>query len=326
MTATPAIPDSANAEQGDRSGFPDVLLIDDSSFIHSLLEKKLGHEPINLHGARSAAEGLEMAERIRPALILLDLTMPEIDGFQALRRIKDTPGLMDSQVIVISSSDDTEDKVAGLELGACDYVTKPFNMPELRARMRSALRMHEVLALLAERAQVDGLTGIGNRSSFDDRLAEELSHRERAGAPLTVAMCDIDFFKKVNDTFGHAAGDEVIRGFARIFTQSLRKSDIPFRFGGEEFAILLRDTSAEQAAPVLERVRQTIEQTRWPAHPEHMVTCSFGLCDQPAGDPKKPLSWIKTADEALYAAKKAGRNRIFVADSKGQHSALKLAS
>lgn len=172
-----------------------------------------------------------------------------LDGFQALRRIKESPKLTDTQVIVISASDDTEDKIAGFELGACDYVTKPFNLPELRARMRSALRIHELLTLLAERAQVDGLTGIGNRSCFDERIAEELSHRDRMGSDLTVALCDIDHFKKVNDSYGHAAGDE-----------------------------------------------------------------------------QNPEDWLKTADDALYAAKHAGRNRIYAGTDSGSQSALKLAS
>jgi diguanylate cyclase (GGDEF)-like protein len=304
---------------------PDVLLIDDSEFIHALLRSKLEHEPIAMHSAMSADEGIAMAGAIRPALILLDLTMPHMDGFQALRRLKESPALTDTQVIVISASDDTEDKVAGLELGACDYVTKPFNMPELRARMRSALRVHELLTLLAERAQVDGLTGIGNRACFDERIAEEISHRDRTGASLTVALCDLDYFKKINDTFGHAAGDEVIRGIARMFTKLLRKTDISCRFGGEEFAILLRDTDAPHASPVLERVRIAIERTRWPSHPDHNVTCSFGLCDRPVGDPRDPLQWIKTADGALYAAKGAGRNRIFIGNEDGTQSPLKLA-
>lgn len=325
-------PNIQSADQGtvddrtDRESTPDVLLIDDSEFIHALLEKKFEHEPITLHGAMDGLSGIALAEQIRPALILLDLSMPGIDGFQTLRRLKDSPNLMDTQIIVVSASDDTEDKVAGLELGACDYVTKPFNLPELRARMRSALRVHELLTLLAERAQVDGLTGIGNRSSFDERIEEELAQRDRSGASLTVALCDLDHFKQINDNFGHAAGDDVLRGIARIFTGMLRKGDIACRYGGEEFAILLRDTDSGQAAQILDRIREAVEQKRWNLHPEHGVTCSFGVCDEPSGDPKDPENWLKTADDALYAAKRAGRNRIFVGDSSGRQTALKLAS
>ncbi len=321
-------PEPEDRNPGDTNGaaLPDVLLIDDSDFIHSLLITKFEHEPITLHCALDGDSGLELALKIRPALILLDLSMPGIDGFQTLRRLKETPQLMDTQVIVISASDDTEDKVAGLELGACDYVTKPFNLPELRARMRSALRVHELMTLLAERAQVDGLTGIGNRSSFDERIVEELAHRDRSGENLTVALCDLDHFKQVNDNYGHAAGDEVLRGIARLFTTMLRKEDIACRYGGEEFAILLRDADAAQATQVLDRIRTTLEAMRWSQHPEHHVTCSFGLCDQPPGDASKPENWVKAADEALYAAKRAGRNRIFVASEDGTKSALRLAS
>ena len=304
----------------------DVLLIDDSTVIHDLIKKRIGTEALTIHSAMDGERGITMAESIRPALILLDLNMPGMDGFQALRRLMNSPKLSDTQVIVISKSDDTEDKVAGLELGACDYVTKPFNLPELRARMRSALRTHELLMLLAERAQVDGLTGIGNRSCFDERIDQEISHRNRTDADLTIAMCDIDLFKQVNDTYGHAAGDEVIRGITKIFNRLLRKSDIACRYGGEEFAIMLRDTCVQGAIPVLDRVRTQLEQTRWPSHPEHTVTCSFGICDRPAGDVENPVDWVKTADEALYAAKRAGRNRIYVGNDNGTQCSLKIAS
>ena len=149
-----------STHESDRAGeCPDVLLIDDSEFIHSLLNKKLEHDPIRLHSAMTGEEGIAAAEKIKPALILLDLSMPGMDGFQTLRRLKESPKLTDTQVIVISASDDTEDKIAGLELGACDYVTKPFNLPELRARMRSALRIHELLTLLAERTQLGRADG-----------------------------------------------------------------------------------------------------------------------------------------------------------------------
>jgi diguanylate cyclase (GGDEF)-like protein len=305
---------------------PAVLLIDDSEFIHSLLRKKLEHEPIEFHSSTNAAEGLAAAESLKPALILLDLSMPGMDGFQALRKLVDSPALRDTQVIVISASNDTEHKVAGFELGACDYVTKPFNLPELRARMRSALRMHELLKLLAERAQVDGLTGIGNRSCYDSRIIEELSHKDRTGGDLTIALCDIDHFKRVNDTFGHAAGDEVIRGIAKVFEQMLRKSDIACRIGGEEFAIVLRGADATTATMILERIREKIEQIRWASHPEHRVTCSFGVCDSPKGDAKNPEDWLKTADDALYSAKHAGRNLIYVGSDAGMKRALKIAS
>jgi len=243
-----------------------------------------------------------------------------MDGFQVLRALKDDDELNGIQVIVISASEEIEDKVTGLELGAVDYVCKPFNMPELKARMSSALRIHQLMRLLEQRAQVDGLTGLWNRAHFDSRLQEEVSHRDRAGAPLTLVLCDADHFKSVNDTYGHAAGDAVLQGIAKIFQRMLRARDIPCRYGGEEFANLLRDTDVEKAAPVVERVRLEIERTRWPAHPERVVTASFGLTDMPDGDVKSPAAWLKSADEALYQAKQQGRNRLCV----GGQSAAKM--
>jgi diguanylate cyclase (GGDEF)-like protein len=304
---------------------PRVLLVDDSEHIHALLRKRLERMDIELHSAVNGEEGLKMARELKPALILLDLKMPGADGFQALRAIKDDADLNGVQVIIISASEEIEDKVTGLELGAVDYVCKPFIMPELRARMNSALRIHQLMTLLAQRAQVDGLTGLWNRAHFDSRLAEEVSHRDRAGGPLTLVLCDADHFKSVNDTYGHAAGDAVLKGVAETIHRMLRARDIPCRYGGEEFAILLRDTPADKAVPVVERLRQEIEKTRWPAHPERAVTMSFGLTDCPEGDAKSPVNWIKAADEALYQAKQQGRNRVCVGGASASRPPLAKA-
>jgi len=305
---------------------PDVLLIDESDFIHKLLRKRLYGESFNLHSASGGERGVKMALELRPALVLLDLTLTGVGGFQTLRKLKDAPSLQDTQVIVTSPHNDTEDMVASFELGACDFVTKPFNMPELRARMKSALRVHELLTLLAERAQVDGLTGIGNRACFDKRLKEEVSHRDRTDSGLTVAMCDIDHFKKINDTFGHTAGDEVIRGVARRLQRSLRERDIACRYGGEEFGLILRETEIEHAIAVIDRLRVEISEIRWPAHPEHRVTCSFGLCNAPTGNARDASGWVRAADEALYAAKRGGRNQLYTSSPAGPRRPLKLAS
>lgn len=292
---------------------PTVLLIDDSVEILRLLQVRLRSEDVNLITATNGMDGMRIAAERKPSLILLDLEMPVMDGFEVLRALKDDSRTVNIPVIVISGSDDTVDKVSGFEFGAIDYVCKPFNLPELRARMRSALRIQQLMSMLEHRAQIDGLTGLWNRAYFDKRLEEEISSHMRTGRPFTLVLCDLDNFKGLNDTHGHPAGDAVLQGFANQLAASLRKQDIACRYGGEEFALLLRETHAEQASALMERIRHGLESTRWPRHPERRVTASFGICDEPAGDPSLPTSWLESADKALYEAKRLGRNRIIVA-------------
>jgi len=291
---------------------PVVLLVDDSPEIFRLLSVRLQTENLQLVHVPSGPAGVQHAAERAPDAILLDLNLPGVSGFDVLRALKDNPATVHIPVIIISGSDQLEDKVAGLDLGAFDYVTKPFNMPELRARLRSAMRISELMSLLAERAQVDGLTGLWNRAHFDERLREELAASQRSGRPISLCLCDLDHFKLLNDRFGHAAGDTVLKGFARLVSNSLRQSDLACRYGGEEFAIILRDTDARTARIVVSRIRVELEQHRWSAHPDRKVTASFGICDHVEGNPVDPTEWIETADEALYAAKAAGRNRIIV--------------
>ena len=292
---------------------PTVLIVDDSVEILRLLEVRLRHENVNLVTSPSAMDGLRAATERPPALILLDLDMPVMDGFEALRALKDDPSTVNIPVIVISGSDDTDDKVTGLDMGAVDYVCKPFNFPELLARMRSALKIHGLMRMLEQRAQIDGLTGLWNRAYFDSRLAEEVAGHLRTGRPFSLVLCDLDLFKSLNDTHGHPAGDAVIQGFARLLETTLRAQDVACRYGGEEFSIILRETNAQQAHTLVERVRARLESFSWPAHPERTVTASFGICDHPVGDPAKPISWIETSDQALYHAKHLGRNRVVIA-------------
>lgn len=292
---------------------PTVLLIDDAPDIHRLLAVRLKSEDVELIAVGAGEAGIARAREERPALILLDLNMPGMDGFAVLRALKDDASTMDIPVIVISASEATDDKVTGLDLGAIDYVCKPFNHAELRARVRSALRIHELMQLLAQKAQIDGLTGLWNRTYFDKRLTDELAARERTPRPLALAMCDLDSFKTLNDTHGHASGDAVLQGFARILQRNLRRGDVACRYGGEEFGLILRETDAEQARAVVERIRAELESTRWPRHPERVVTASFGVCDHTACGGDDPLLWIETADRALYMAKQTGRNRVCVA-------------
>jgi diguanylate cyclase (GGDEF)-like protein len=293
---------------------PRVLVIDDSPDVHRLLQARLRTENLTIDSASTSVEGLKRALAEPPALILLDIEMPEMDGFEVLRALKDNPATLDVPVIILSGHATMQDKVTAFDLGAVDYVTKPFEPTELRVRVRSALRLACLVQMLAQRAQIDGLTGLWNRVYFDARCRECVSANDRHGRALSICMIDADHFKGVNDTFGHPAGDAVLQGIADTLRRQCRTTDIPCRFGGEEFAILLPETGAEDARILCERIREAIEKTVWSRHPERSVTVSIGLVGSAVRCPIPAEKWVESADKALYAAKSQGRNRTVMAD------------
>ena len=289
---------------------PIVLVIDDSPDVHRLLKARLRHEELVLVTASSGSDGLQHAKGSRPAIILLDLDMPDMDGFEVLRRLKDDSATHEIPIIVLSGLQSAQDKVTAFDLGAVDYITKPFNLTELRVRVRSALRMHRLVQMLAQRAHIDGLTGLWNRAHFNRRWEEEVAGCTRHQRPLSMAMIDVDHFKSINDTYGHPAGDAVLQGIGRILARESRQSDIACRYGGEEFALIMPDTTADDAMIVCERFRATLEQTSWPRHPERTVTVSIGLAGSSQAGALSAEQWIEVADANMYAAKQGGRNRV----------------
>ncbi|MFM8578536.1 MAG: diguanylate cyclase domain-containing protein, partial [Planctomycetaceae bacterium] len=195
---------------------PRLLAIDDSELIHRLLQVRLQGERLELHSALSAGDGLRMAKELNPAVILLDITLDVMVRFEVLSRLKQDPATHDLAVIFISATSDTMDRVRGLDLGAVDFIIKPFEVVELRARVRSALRMQHLVRMLEHKAQIDGLSGLWNRRYFDQRLQQEWSEAVRHDRPLSLVMCDLDRFKRLNDKFGHPFGDAVIERAAQI--------------------------------------------------------------------------------------------------------------
>lgn len=296
---------------------PMVLMIDDSIELHRLVGARLRTENAEMVFSATGDEGLKIARERRPATILLDLDMPGTDGFAVLRELKAQPETSGIPIIVISGMTDAMDKVTAFELGANDYVTKPFDMAELKARLRATLRLDQLLRLLSDRAEVDGLTGLSNRASFNKHIARETAEAGRHGSPLTLAMLDIDHFKTINDTFGHPAGDEVIQRFAKVIQNACRSSDIPCRYGGEEFAVIMPQTSPQDAIVVAERIREAIAAVVWPRHPERRVTVSIGLTGFAVGQaPASPPEQLtEAADKALYVSKKGGRNRVTISET-----------
>lgn len=289
---------------------PRVLVVDDSPDVHRLIKARLRQEEIEIVSANSGREGLEAAVQRRPDLILLDVEMPDLDGFEVLRALKNSSATVHIPVIIVSGLQSAQDKVTAFDLGAVDYITKPFDLMELRVRVRSALRLQRLLQMLSDRARVDGLTGLWNRALFDHRLNEELARCERHRRPLSLAMIDVDHFKSVNDTFGHPAGDAVLAGLGKLLLREARQSDVACRYGGEEFALIMPDTTPEDACVLCERVRLALSALNWPRHPDRRITASFGVSGVRTALASNRDLLIEEADKALYRAKHGGRNRI----------------
>lgn len=294
------------------SNRPIVLVVDDSPLVHRLLKARLRDESIQLMHAKSGDEALELIYANDVAAVLLDLSMPGKDGFEVLREIGGKEATAHIPVIVLSGQQDSQDKVMAFGLGAMDYITKPFDLAELRARLRSALRIHRLVRMLSERAQLDGLTGLWNRSHLDERLAQMVSSSERNDRPLSLALLDLDHFKSINDNYGHPAGDAALQGAAELIANAARSADIPCRYGGEEFALLLPETTPEQAEKLCDRIRESIAARDWPAHPDRRITVSIGVAGSTGATGLPAEDWIAHADAALYKAKEGGRNRVVV--------------
>ncbi len=291
-----------------------VLIVDDSPEALALAKARLAHEALDVVTADCGTKGLEMARSEKPDLILLNVDMPDMSGFDVCRTLKADKDLYMIPVIFLSGLDDAKDKVEGLNIGAVDYVTKPFDAFELRARVRAALRTKHMQDLLIKHVHIDPLTAMPNRLALMTRLEQEWARVQRHGGSLSFIMADIDHFKLVNDTHGHHVGDEVLQKVSQVITLQCRAIDLPARYGGDEFAVIVPNETAQGAMVLAERCRRAIAEGRVRIKDgEVWVTASFGIAE--ATNAPSADALVEAADNALYQAKRAGRDQVAVASS-----------
>lgn len=299
-----------------------ILLAIESSADRDRIDRIL-RSSYRLAHARSGHDALRLAVERAPDLILLDLQTPPLDGYVVCARLKAEPRTARLPVILVAARAAREDEIRGLELGAIDYMAKPVDPDILLARVHNHLalkRIQDRLEVtnrhLESLAVTDTLTGLVNRRGLLARLETEYARSLRTQHTFALAICDLDHFKRVNDTYGHPAGDRVLATFAATLRENTRCIDLAARWGGEEFAILLPESSAEDAVAALERLRRAVSELRIP-HGDDMIaiTVSIGVADYCIGDDLVE-QLLERADSALYAAKSGGRNRIVCAAQK----------
>ena len=288
-----------------------ILIVDDNINNLRLLETILADESFDVTATPDSLEVVNLAICLNPAAILLDVMMPGLDGFEVCRLLKKEPLVSDIPVIMITAKTDAKDLKNAFDLGAFDYIKKPIDEIEVIARVKSALRHKAQQDQLKNLAFRDGLTNLYNHAAFVELFEKEFIKGERTKNNLSFIMLDIDFFKKVNDTYGHLAGDIILRQVAEILMKSTRFGDIVGRYGGEEFAAVLPGTDKMVAGQISERIRHAVETNLFDTGTEKInITLSIGIY---CIDYTEPISYsdaIKNADNALYQAKQNGRNRV----------------
>lgn len=317
-----------------------ILVVDDQLDNLNLLSTILNLQGYEVEVFDRGESALETVQARPPDVILLDICMPGIDGFEVCRRIKDNPNTKDIPIIFVSSLDEAKDKSQAFKSGGNDYITKPFQVEEVIIRVENQLQIsrlkaelkaknarleqelaryqiveEELLQLnqeLIKLAAIDSLTQIANRHTFEEALTREWRRGQREGQALSLIICDIDYFKLYNDTFGHQAGDICLQKVAQTILNTVKRpADLVARYGGEEFVVILPQTPANNALKVAEKIRKRIEQLSLP-HPQSLISDRVSISLGVTSIIPQPIytknQLLVTADKALYKAKKQGRN------------------
>lgn len=288
-----------------------ILAVDDAQDTLMLLEFDLQSEGYEVITANDGETAISILAKQKVDLILLDLYMPGLSGLETLEKIKGQSEFVNTPIIMLSASDDENEIVSALELGANDYITKPYIPKVLLARLKTSLRLLEKTLKLESLAQTDFLTGVNNKGNFEELMKKSVKHMSRTGDNVTVAMLDIDFFKMVNDNYGHDVGDDVLKLFAATMQQAFRDYDILGRVGGEEFAVCMPNTDIQEGFKACERFREEVSKLSVCASngQEVTFTVSIGLASVSHNDAGYDFgSLMKAADQFLYQAKETSRN------------------
>jgi two-component system, cell cycle response regulator len=290
-----------------------VLVIEDHPDQRDLLAIVLQREGYRVVTAANGVEALEKLQQETIHIALSDIMMPKMDGFELINKIRTNPELKNLYVILITARIQEGDRVRGLDLGADDYITKPFSFSELLARVRVGSRVVQYQQHLEHQTQVDSLTGLYNRRAFEKKVWDEFERAKRYQHRLSLLILDIDNFKSINDTYGHHGGDAALKQISECLKSKTRQSDFPCRYGGEEFVLILPETDQESAFQVAEKIREEIRTSTFSSNNQDFsLTVSIGISSISA---KRYLDWnemMHDADLALYSAKHNGKNRAEV--------------
>jgi two-component system, cell cycle response regulator len=295
-----------------------VLVVDDSPFSRKLVEHALSGDTHSLLLAKNGDEALQLFKQHRPAVVITDWMLPDSSGPELCERIRAESSDSYTYIILLTSMTEKEDIVRGLTSGADDYLTKPFDRGELLARIgvgRRIIGLHREIdaknKLLEEMAHTDSLTGLPNRRAIEEWANRQLRGAARHGYSLWVVHVDLDSFKSINDSHGHDAGDQVLRGIAGILKEHTRASDISGRMGGDEFLLVVSHVEEKYIRPTAERLRNQIASQKFSFSGKNCsVTASIGVCGFVGTEPPEFQKLVRQADKALYSAKRAGRNQI----------------
>ena len=293
-----------------------ILIADDERFNLNILVEILKPD-YKIIVAKDGKQAIERAKSNPPDLILLDIMMPEMDGYEACKKLKENEQTKNIPVIFITAMKEEGNEVKGFDLGAVDYIIKPFQAAIVMARVKTQLKMKWQADMLRQMASIDGLTEIPNRQKFDEVFDREWNRAARNKTPLSIAFMDIDFFKQYNDAYGHGRGDQCLKNVAQALVDSIhRPADFVARYGGEEFVAILPETDMSGAMTIAETMRRNVELLKIP-HAQSVsldhVTISIGVSSVfPSGgfSDTALVSVLAAADEMLYKAKAAGRNQV----------------
>jgi diguanylate cyclase (GGDEF)-like protein len=303
---------------------PKILLVDDTPSNILVLNEILKDQGYEILSANNGDDALRIARSDIPDLILLDVVMSDQDGYEVCRQLKSDARTQLIPVIFITAYNDDDDEAYGFELGAVDYITKPVKPAIVRARVRTHLQLKQQQDVMASISSTDFLTGIANRRSFDEAITREVHNNICPSSPLTLIICDIDYFKQYNDTYNHLAGDQCLKTIAKTIEQIFnRERDLVARYGGEEFVIILPGTDVEKATELAKQLHEKVISLKIlnkNSEIHEYLTVSMGIATMmDKSDVATPDPLIEAADQALYQAKKNGRNRIEISDFQRIH-------